>query len=265
MNGDYSGRGGGRGGYGGRSNGGRGDDRGGYRGGPRDRGGYRGGHNQGGQGHGGHGQGGWDNRGDRRHDDRGYRGGGGGRGPDGPRGVPLSDLDPALTELSRRVIGCAIEVHKELGPGYPVDIYRKALEIEMRHEAIAYKLRHPVDVEFDEEVLGQVYADMFIGERFVVSLLAEHIDIGAQPRHELRAILRAADLELGLIINFGERRLKDGLVRVLNPDKLRELRGETDDEEFEDDEEGDEYEDAEEGDEPDDDAEEGDDQEGDED
>ncbi|MBZ0172665.1 MAG: hypothetical protein K8E66_09825, partial [Phycisphaerales bacterium] len=37
----------------------------------------------------------------------------------------------------------------------------------------------------------------------------------------------------GLIINFGERRLKDGLVRVLNPDKLRELRGEVDEDEYE--------------------------------
>ena len=149
----------------------------------------------------------------------------------------MSDLDPALTELSRRVIGCAIEVHKELGPGYPAEVYRKALEIEFKHEEIAYKANHGFDVEFDEEVVGQVFADMFIGERFIVNLLAEHIDIGTQPRHELRAVLRAADLELGLIINFGERRLKDGLVRVLNPDKLRELRGEVDEDEYEDDDE----------------------------
>ncbi len=43
------------------------------------------------------------------------------------RATPLSDLDPALTDISRRVIGCAIEVHKELGPGYPRAIYCKAL------------------------------------------------------------------------------------------------------------------------------------------
>jgi hypothetical protein len=85
---------------------------------------------------------------------------------------------------------------------------------------------------------------MFIGERFIVKLMAEHTDIGTQPRHELRALLRAADLELGLIINFGERRLKDGLVRVLNPDKLRALAGD-DEDEYEDDEYEDESEDAE--------------------
>ena len=145
------------------------------------------------------------------------------------RGVPLSDLDPALTELSRRVIGCAIEVHKELGPGFPRAIYDKALAIELEAEEIDFKPGHAFDVEFDDEKVGEVVCDYFIGGRFVVKVMAEHIDIGTQPRSELRAQLRAADLELGLIINFGERRLKDGLVRVLNPDKLRELRGETDD------------------------------------
>lgn len=190
-----------------------------------------------GQGGRGHQHGGRGNFRGHRGDDRGHHRGGGDR-----RGVPLSDLDPKLTELSRRVIGCAIEVHKELGPGYAADIYRKALLIEFEHEEISAKQGHTFDVEFDEEVVGTVTSDLFIGERFLVMLMAEHTEIGTQPRHELRAALRAADLELGLIINFGERRLKDGLVRVLNPDKLRELAGEDDDEyeddEYEDDDEG---------------------------
>jgi GxxExxY protein len=202
-----------------------------------------------------------DNRYDNRHDNRGgnYRGGGhrggggyrdnrgGGHGGGGPgggydrRGVQLDELDPALTELSRRVIGCAIEVHKELGPGYPREVYVKSLQIELKAEEIEFKADHSFEVEFDAEVVGHVVCDLFIGDRFLVKLMAEHTDIGTQPRSELRAQLRAADFELGLIINFGERRLKDGLVRVLNPDKLRELRGETDDDEYEyvDDEDGD--------------------------
>ena len=205
-----------------------------YRGGGRGGGGHRGG--RGGRG-GGHHRGGHDRYNDRHHDrhDRGSD-------RDDRRGVPLSELDPALTELSRRVIGCAIEVHKELGPGYPIEMYRKALAIELEHEEIAFKQDHPFDVEFDEEVLGQVSAEFYIGDRFIVGLMAEQVNIGGQPRNELRAVLRAADLALGLIINFGERRLKDGLVRVLNPDKLRELAGEVDDED--DDEYEDEYEDA---------------------
>ncbi|MCL4222012.1 MAG: GxxExxY protein [Phycisphaerales bacterium] len=174
------------------------------------------------------------------HQDRGDRG-----GDRGHRGTPLSDLDPKLTELSRRVIGAAIEVHKGLGPGYPREIYVNALKSELDHEEIAYKIDHPFDVIFEEEVVGKVRVDMFIGDRFLIKIMAEQRDVRPHERTELRAQLRAADLELGLVINFGERRLKDGLVRVLNPDKLAALKGETDDE-YEDDEDyedGDEYED----------------------
>ena len=209
MSHDYNnrqGQGDGRGNY--RGGGGGHNNRGGGRGGYRDNNqGHRGGH---GGGHGGHGGGGYDRR-----------------------GVQLDELDPALTELSRRVIGCAIEVHKELGPGYPREVYVKSLQIELKAEEIAFKADHKFEVDFDGEIVGEVICDLFIGDRFLVKLMAEHTEIGTQPRSELRAQLRSADFELGLIINFGERRLKDGLVRVLNPDKLRELRGEVDEDEYE--------------------------------
>jgi GxxExxY protein len=150
------------------------------------------------------------------------------------RSTPLSDLDPALTESSRRLIGCAIEVHKELGPGYPIDIYRKALIKELEIEEVAHTTDHKVDVEFDEEVIGTVGSDFFIEDRFLLNIIAEYHDVTGGARNELRATLRAADLELGLIINFGQRRLKDGLVRVLNPDALRKDEDEDHDDDYED-------------------------------
>lgn len=149
------------------------------------------------------------------------------------RSTPLSDLDPALTESSRRLIGCAIEVHKELGPGYPIDVYRKALIKELEIEEVKNSTDHKVDVEFDEEVIGTVQADFFIEERFLLNIVADYHEVSGGDRNALRATLRAADLELGLIINFGQRRLKDGLVRVLNPDALRKDDEEGDDDEYE--------------------------------
>ncbi|MFK7759919.1 MAG: GxxExxY protein [Phycisphaerales bacterium] len=145
------------------------------------------------------------------------------------RSTPLSDLDPVLTESSRRLIGCAIEVHKELGPGYPIDIYRKALIRELEIEEVAHTVDHKVDVEFDEEVIGTVHSHFFIEDRFLLNIMADYHDVPGGERNALRATLRAADLELGLIINFGQRRLKDGLVRVLNPDALRDNTDDQDD------------------------------------
>ncbi len=161
--------------------------------------------------------------GSRNDEDRGNRGDshdGGHR----RRGVPLSELDPALTEMSRRVIGASIEVHKELGPGFPREIYVNALANELEVEEIAFDRDHAFDVAFEEIVAGQVVADFYVGERFLLMVQAHYGEVGGEERSRLRAQLRAADLELGLIINFGERRLKDGLVRVLNPDKLEAMK-----------------------------------------
>ncbi|MBK7403184.1 MAG: GxxExxY protein [Phycisphaerales bacterium] len=160
--------------------------------------------------------------------------------------MPLSELDPALTDMSRRVIGCAIEVHKALGPGYPLEVYANALKSELDAGGISYKTNHALEVTYKDKKVGTINADLFVGDRFIVGLLARVGEVGTAERSALRSQLRAADLELGLVINFGERRLKDGLVRVLNPDKLNEIRAEQeeyedDDEEYEDDDE--EYED----------------------
>jgi GxxExxY protein len=166
-----------------------------------------------------------DNRNYNRRDNRGRDNRGGGDRPP-RRGTPLSELDPALTEVSRKVIGCAIEVHMELGPGYDESVYLNALKMELDAEAVPYKPQHTFDVYFDEKVVGKTVADLWVADRFIVEVMARPGEIGSHERNTLRAQLRAADVELGLIINFGERRLKDGLVRVLNPDKLNAMKGE---------------------------------------
>lgn len=175
------------------------------------------------------------NRGGRYGSDRGPGGQGGQGGRGGPyrggpgrgerRGTPLSDLDPALTDMSRKVIGCAIEVHKTLGPGYPEQAYFAALRQELDAQQISYKVDHRLEVKYKDRVVGNVTADLFVGDRFIVEVMARVGEVGGAERSALRAQLKAADLELGLVINFGERRLKDGLVRVLNPDKLNAMRG----------------------------------------
>lgn len=172
---------------------------------------------RGGRGHHSHGGG---------HGGHGGHGGGGGRGRRGGdpdregRGVPLSDLDPALTEVSRKLIGCAIEVHKGLGPGFEREVYLKALEIELTAQSVQFSANHEYPVYYRGKQVGARKAHLLIEQRFVVDLYAHRGEIGSAERGAMRALLKAADLELGLIVNFAERRLKDGLVRVLNPDKL---------------------------------------------
>lgn len=169
---------------------------------------------------GGHGGGGGDR-------DRGGRGRG--RGPDGEggRGMPLSELDPALTSTSHKVIGCARDVHMALGPGFERSAYFDAVVQELNAQQIPFKMNHAFDVRYKGTVVGKSVADLFIADRFVVQIMANPGEIGSYERAVLRAQLRAGDLELGLIINFAGRLLKDGLVRVLNPDKLQAMRGDS--------------------------------------
>ncbi len=192
------------------------------------RGDYRSGGGYGGGGRGGHGRGG------------GHSGGHGGHGGGGHerRGIPLSDLPPELTESSRKAIGCAIEVHKALGPGYDRATYAAALRMELDGQGIPYKVDHVIPVKYQDKKIGEVVADMFVEDRFILAVMSRPGEVGTYERLALRAQLKAADLDLGLIINFAERRLKDGLVRVLNIDKINAERDEGHDEDGHDDEGG---------------------------
>lgn len=163
----------------------------------------------------------------------GYGGGPGGGGQGGGqrerRGIPLSDLDPTTTEASRKVIGAAIEVHRALGPGYAREVYGNALKLELKALGVTVESGHPIPVKYKDASVGTVHADMWVEGRFIVAVSASLGQVSTAERLALRAQLKAADVELGLIINFGERRLKDGLVRVVNIDKIRSEKGLPDD------------------------------------
>lgn len=141
------------------------------------------------------------------------------------RSIPNEELDPQLTSVSRQVIGGAIEVHRALGPGFPREVYLNALSKELDDLQVPHKVGHEMPVFYKGVEVGRHTLDLYVNDRFAVKVLADRREVGGLEITSLRAQLRAADLELGLIINFGNVRLKEGLKRVLNPDKLNKLRG----------------------------------------
>lgn len=165
-----------------------------------------------------------------------YGGSGGGRGEGGRgesggrggerRGIPLSELDPALTAVSHKVIGCARDVHMNLGPGYAESVYIEALKHEFTAQGIPFEVAKSYPVRYKDATVGQIITDFVIDGKFVLEVMCEFRDVSSGDRASLRAQLKASDLTLGLITNFAGRRLTDGLVRVLNVDKIRAERGE---------------------------------------
>ncbi len=143
------------------------------------------------------------------------------------------ELDPALTEVSRKVIGCAIEVHTALGPGFDQSVYENALSAALSRDGVGHKVAHQFPVHFAGKEVGSTRVSLFVDDRFIVCVLADEDEVSGFERSALRAQLRCADLGLGLIINFHRRRLKDGgLVRVLNPDKIESIKGDHADDDY---------------------------------
>jgi GxxExxY protein len=127
----------------------------------------------------------------------------------------LPEPSAELNRLTRVVIGAAIEVHKELGPGLPEEIYHRAMELELGLRGVPFETEKAVDIFYKGKFVGRGKIDLFIGGLLVVELKA--VDALA-PTHRLqvRTYLRMINQPLGLILNFNVPVLKDGIRRVIN-------------------------------------------------
>jgi len=111
-----------------------------------------------------------------------------------------------------------------LGQGFDKAIYLAALRQEFAAQGIAVVDNARLTPKYKGQNVGDMTCDFFVDGKFLVEVMSHPGEVDSWQRLQLRAKLKAADLELGLILNFGGRLMKDGLVRVLNPDKIKSLR-----------------------------------------
>lgn len=119
-----------------------------------------------------------------------------------------------LTALAYDVIGAAIEVHKHLGPGFTEIVYRRALCSELVRRGIPFEVEVAFHIDYKDVPVGDFRVDLIVDERLVVELKA--VD-RLTPVHTAQVIsyLRAAGLNLGLILNFNVGALHQGIKRVV--------------------------------------------------
>ena len=126
----------------------------------------------------------------------------------------MSKTHEEIEYFANLVIGSAIEVHREIGPGYLESVYEGALahEFDLRH--IPYERQAPIGVLYKQILVGQSRLDFLVGECLIVELKAVE---GLNPIHQAQVIsyLKATGLNLGLLINFNVSMLKSGLRRVV--------------------------------------------------
>ena len=124
--------------------------------------------------------------------------------------MTVSDRD-ALTE---RIIGCAIAVHRELGPGLLEATYEEALCIEFDDASLSYRRQVPVPVMYKGRPIGEYRLDLLVEDTVIVEIKSvEHL----QPVFEAQLLtyLKITGKKTGLLLNFNSRLLKDGVKRLV--------------------------------------------------
>ena len=117
-------------------------------------------------------------------------------------------------ELTERIIGCAIAVHRALGPGLLESAYVGALCVELAHHGISFDRERRVPLEYRGVAIGDYHIDLVVENKVIVeikSVLRLEPVFGAQ----VLTYLRISGLRVGLLLNFNKGVLKDGLKRFV--------------------------------------------------
>jgi len=110
-------------------------------------------------------------------------------------------------DLSYAIVGCAQRVHTELGPGFPEAVYRKALCRELAETRIPFQAEAQFEVAYKRLTCGQFKVDVFVDGKIILELKA--VDALCQDHEaQLLAYLKASGAKLGMLLNFGQTRLK---------------------------------------------------------
>jgi len=118
-------------------------------------------------------------------------------------------------QRSNRVIGCALEVHRELGPGLLESTYEQCLAHELKLNGIRYKLQHPQTVEYKGVRLDCGYrVDLLVEDKLIVELKSVE-QIRGIHEAQLLTYMKLAGVKTGLLMNFNVTKLKSGIRRFV--------------------------------------------------
>jgi GxxExxY protein len=127
--------------------------------------------------------------------------------------VPESVPDE-LNRVSERIIGAAIAVHRELGPGFLESIYEQAMRLELEARGLRFECEKAIAVLYRGTPIPGQRIDLLVGGCVIVEVKAVS---AIEPVHVAQVVsyLKTTGLRLGLLINFHERLLKDGIRRIV--------------------------------------------------
>lgn len=114
----------------------------------------------------------------------------------------------SLNDLTYKIIGICFEVHNELGPGFLEVVYKDAIEYELKMNNISFVREKKYEIRYKEIVLAHTYnADFMVDNRVILEVKAQQGVADANVKQVIN-YLAASGCQIGLLVNFGERSLK---------------------------------------------------------
>lgn len=109
-------------------------------------------------------------------------------------------------DLTHKIIGAAMEVHRELGAGFTEKTYENALVVEMKLRGIPVQVQHKITVKYKGNIVGEHILDILVDGKVIIELKAVE-EINKIHEAQLISYLKAAECKIGLLINFAKESL----------------------------------------------------------
>ena len=129
------------------------------------------------------------------------------------KGEGMKDEKIIYKDLSYKIIGLAMEVHRQLGYGFLEKVNENALMILLKREGIFAESQVPIKVYFEKQLVGNFVADILVEKKIILELKAVET-ISRAHKAQAPNYLKATGLKLAIIINFGKEKLE--YCRVVN-------------------------------------------------
>lgn len=112
-----------------------------------------------------------------------------------------------VEDLIKAVMDCAVNIRRQLGPGYLESVYKNAMQVELRKNGLSYEVEKPINVYYDGVMVGEFKADIIVENLLILELKAVNSLLIA---HEVQLVnyLTATGINDGLLINFGSEQLQ---------------------------------------------------------
>jgi GxxExxY protein len=119
-----------------------------------------------------------------------------------------------INQITKKIIGCAIEVHKNLGPGLLESIYEKALCLEFENNGIKFEKQKIINVSYKTRYIGDFKIDILVEDKVVLELKSvERFDPVFEA--QILSYMKLGEYKIGLLINFNSKLLKEGIKRYI--------------------------------------------------